>query len=695
MQAGRPAPLGASADAAGTNFAVFSSVADSIELCLFDEAGDQIQTHRLPECSDDIWHGHLPGCRPGQRYGYRVHGPYDPQEGLRCNPAKLTIDPYARALSSEFVWHDAVYDYDRQCEQGALRISIADSAPFMPKGIVCADNPVASFERPHTPWSETIFYEANVRGYTMRHPAVDEADRGTFDGMRNQDVLAYLKALGITSLELMPVHTFIDEQHLADRGLRNFWGYNTISFFTPSSRYAKQDPIAEFRGMVRAMHDAGIEVILDVVYNHTGEGNQLGPSICFRGLDNLTYYSTEPGDSGAYINDTGCGNTLNVDHPQTRKLVLDSLRYWHKDMGVDGFRFDLAPVLGRHDHGYSASHPMLEAIGGDDQLRDAKLIAEPWDPGPGGYQLGQFPGRWAEWNDRYRDTVRRFWRGDGETAGEFAKRLHGSADLFEPGGKRPHQSVNLITSHDGFTLADLVSYEQRHNEANGENNQDGHGHNYSCNYGAEGVTDNASILAVRRRQRLNMIATMLLSQGSPLMLAGDEFGHTQNGNNNAYAQDNELAWLDWTGLERDSQFVEQVQILTTLRRETAFFRKDSYIHGQLDDGDSLTEIRWVRPNGQAMEDQDWASASTFGVFISDRKKGDQNSTAAILINPSNAAVMFQVPPTLADIGWRLAFASSAEARHDVCATQVPEFSMVLLLSNSTSDQPEATGFSES
>ncbi len=494
IQTGRPAPLGATTDERGTNFAVFSSVADSVELCLFDSDGKQQQSHFLPECSDGIWHGYVEGCEHGQRYGYRVHGTYDPEKGLRCNPHKLLIDPYARALAGVFSRNDAVFDYELHGADGALQACTADSAPYVPKSIVCDANSVAMAPGPKVAWQDTVFYEANVRGYTMRHPAVGAGDRGTFNGMRHKDVLAYLKALGITSLELMPVHAFIDEQHLEDRGLRNFWGYNTISFFAPSSRYVRSDAIAEFRDMVRAIHDAGLEVILDVVYNHTGESDRFGPSICFRGIDNLAYYSTEPGDPGAYINDTGCGNTLNVDHPQTRQLVLDSLRYWHQDMGVDGFRFDLAPVLGRHDHGYSATHPMLEAIGHEEKLRAAKLIAEPWDPGPGGYQLGNFPLCWAEWNDRYRDTARGFWRGDTGVAGDLAKRLHGSADVFEASGRSSFASVNFVACHDGFTLADAVSYERKHNDANGEENRDGHGHNFSCNYGVEGPTDDSSIL---------------------------------------------------------------------------------------------------------------------------------------------------------------------------------------------------------
>jgi glycogen operon protein len=668
MQRGRPAPLGVTADEHGTNFAVFSSAARRVELCLFDTSGRQTQSHFLPESGDGIWHGYLPACAPGQQYGYRVHGPYDPDSGLRCNPAKLLIDPYARALAGAFVWNDAVFDYDRQKDQQDLQISTVDSAPFVPKSVVCPDT-AAMFERPQIPWSETIFYEANVRGYTMRHPAIDEADRGTFDGMRNEVVLEYLKALGVTSLELMPVHAFIDELHLADKGLRNFWGYNPISFFAPNTRYAKSDAIAEFRNMVRAIHDAGLEVILDVVYNHTGESDRLGPTLSFRGLDNLAYYSTETGSAATYINDTGCGNTLNADHDRVQQLVLDSLRYWHKDMGVDGFRFDLAPVLGRHDHGFSAAHPMLELIESNDELCDAKLIAEPWDPGPGGYQLGNFSPRWAEWNDRFRDAARKFWRGDDGMAGEFAMRLRGSADVFEASKRLPRASVNLVSSHDGFTLADVVSFEHRHNEANGEGNRDGHRHNFSCNHGIEGPTDNPAIIDARRRHRLNLFATLLFSQGTPLLLAGDEFGHSQQGNNNAYAQDNETAWLDWEGIEEQPMFAEQVRELIRLRRETPLLREPEYVHGN--------EVRWQRPDGEAMSDHDWSHAREFCAVLSDKDAQNPFSAVALLINATNAVSTFELPDLGGDNGWRLLFSTSDNAAIGERKASLPAFTLVL------------------
>ncbi len=678
IRAGAPAPLGATVDADGTNFAVFSSVASRVELCLFDDNGSE-QRFLLPNRMDGIWHGYLPGCAPGQRYGYRVHGPYDPENGLRCNPHKLLIDPYARALAGTFARDPAVFDYASHKGEHEFEQSTADSAPFMPKSVVCEPVAAADATGPHIAWRDTVFYEANVRGYTMRHPAVDAAARGTFSGMRNSEVLAYLKALGITSLELMPVHAFIDEQHLVDKGLRNFWGYNPISYFALASRYAQQNALAEFRDMLRSIHDAGIEVILDVVYNHTGESDHFGPTISFRGLDNLAYYSTEPDEPGTYINDTGCGNTLNVDHPHTRQLVLDSLRYWHRDIGVDGFRFDLAPVLGRHEHGYSATHPMLEAIGNDRQLQTAKLIAEPWDPGPGGYQLGHFPAGWAEWNDRFRDTVRRFWRGDKETAGELARRLHGSADIYERSGRPSYASVNFVTSHDGFTLADLVSYKKKHNEANGEQNRDGHAHNYSCNYGVEGPTDDATILAARRKHRLNLLATLLASQGTPLLLAGDEFGHTQQGNNNAYAQDNEIGWLNWANQQDDAEFTAQVRQLIRLRRETPLLRLQDYVHGTFTTDKREISIRWLRSDGRAMPDKDWHDTLTLTVVIAERKFDGESSAVAILFNRSEAGTSLELP---SGYDWRLAFTSDPDTALDGQTACLPQHAVAIVRATS-------------
>ena len=649
IEFGHPAPLGATPNGDGTNFSIFSSVAQRVELCLFDTGGNLVANYDLPGNTDQVWHGHLPGCGAGQQYGYRIHGVYNPDEGLRCNPNKLLIDPYARAHAGEFTWHGAVFDHND-----------LDSARYLPKGVVCDVIDPLPRARPRIPWPDMIFYEANVRGFTMRHPAVAEADRGKFQGMRNAGVIEYLKALGVTAIELMPVHAFIDEHHLVKRGLRNFWGYNSISFFAPNSRYAQADAATEFRDMVRAIHDAGIEVVLDVVYNHTGEGGADGPTLSFRGIDNLAYYRTEPGDHGVYVNDTGTGNTVNVDHPNVQQLIMDSLRYWHREMGVDGFRFDLATILGRTPHGYSPVHPLLEAISHDGALHDAVLVAEPWDPGPGGYQLGGFPPRWSEWNDRYRDDVRRFWRGDVGSAGDFAKRLHGSADLFERNARPPFASVNFVASHDGFTLADVVSYEHRHNEPNREGNKDGHAHNCSCNYGVEGPTDDAHIGDLRRRQRLNMLATLLVSQGTPLLLAGDEFGHSQFGNNNAYAQDNETGWLDWSLLDDDPDFARMVRNLIHLRLQEPLLRAPRFLHEE-------AEVAWLSPDGDRLSEDDWQEGRAFILSLAAGR-------LAVLFNGSEETAAFAVRWKNLD----LVFASAADVEPSAGTVTLPALSVAVL-----------------
>jgi glycogen operon protein len=653
METGSPAPLGATPDDGGVNFAVCSSVADAVELCLFDTSGMISATHHLPACSDGVWHGYLPGCEPGQRYGYRVHGPWQPDSGLRCNAAKLLIDPYAREINGEFVWHDAVFDYVPGTDVST--ISDIDSAPYVPKSVVCGTLAARPGSRPGIPWSKTVIYETNVRGFTMRHPDVSDRERGTFAGMRNEQVLGYLKSLGITTIELMPVQAYVDEHHLAKHGLRNYWGYNTIAFFAPMPRFAGDDPRSEFLDMVNAIHDGGMEVVLDIVFNHTGESDHSGPTISFRGLDNQAYYKLEPNDPHTYVNDTGTGNTLNVDHPQVQALVLDSLRYWSADLGVDGFRFDLATVLGRHGNGFSPDHPLLHAISNDPQLAGVKLIAEPWDPGPGGYQLGQFPSRWAEWNDKYRDTVRRFWRGDDGVSGEFAQRLHGSADIFDHRGRAPFSSVNFVSSHDGFTLADTVSYELRHNEANGEDNRDGHAHNYSCNHGVEGNTDDAGVLGVRRRHRMNLLASLLFSQGTPMLLAGDEFGNSQGGNNNAYAQDNETGWLDWAMLEDDPQFAMEVRELIHLRNEWPLLSLPEYLHGDTDIGSSSVNISWLNADGKQMDEGSWSGPAPFKVMYAESARDGVKSQVAVLINNNNEEVGFRLPAGEPARTWRVAW----------------------------------------
>jgi isoamylase len=659
--AGQPVSLGASTDGGGVHFALYSGVAEAVELCLFDEHRQQVAQHMLSGPSDGVWHGYLPGCRAGQRYGYRVHGPWDPDQGLRCNPAKLLIDPWARRLEGDYEWAPAVFDFDQNAPAGTWQRSLADSAPHVPLSVVSDVPSERNFRRPAVPWSDMVIYEANVRGYTMRHPHLSAAERGKLRGLTNGRILEYLKSLGITSLELMPVFAMVDEEFLVARGLRNLWGYNSIQFFVPDARFGEGDPVAEFRDMVDAIHGAGIEVILDVAYNHTGEGGVTGPTLSLRGIDNLAYYRTEPGAPAQYVNDSGCGNTLNVDHPRVQQLVLDSLRYWHKEMGVDGFRFDLATVLGRTAKGYQKQHSLLNRIGVDPELEGAKLIAEPWDPGPGGYQLGRFPAEWAEWNDRFRDTARRFWRGDDHQSSEFARRIHGSADLFEPSGRNPTASVNLVTSHDGFTLRDLVSYNQRNNLANTENNHDGHAHNFSCNHGVEGETGDPAVNALRRQQRLNLLGTLFFSHGTPMLLAGDEFGNSQGGNNNAYAQDNETGWVDWSGLDEDPEFARQVGELVRLRRNLPLLRQARYIHGRMPTGRGWCDIDWLRPDGRPMADGDWNGGKRLTLLFSCHEDQKDNSpvteAAAMLFNAAAGNAVFKLPTGL-PARWTVLFSSS-------------------------------------
>jgi glycogen operon protein len=672
IEAIRPDALGPTPDEGGTGFAVFSSIAERVELCLFDADGKAVARHDLARGDDSVWHGFLPGCAPGQRYGYRVHGPFEPDRGLRCNPHKLLIDPYARRLAGGCDWHESVFDSNAH-----------DSAGHVPFSVVTPRGAPADEPRPGVPWGETIFYECNVRGFTMRHPAVAESQRGRFGGMTNSDVVAYLKAIGVTSIELMPVFAFVDEHHLVERGLRNLWGYNTISFFAPMPRYASGDADTELRDMIRTLHDAGLEVILDVAYNHTGEGSGSGPTLSFRGLDNLTYYRTPAFEPGEYVNDTGCGNTVNVDHPRVREIIVESLAYYTGVMGVDGFRFDLATVLGRRADGYTKGHPLLLEISNDPRLADTRLIAEPWDPGPGGYQLGNFPPRWDEWNDMYRDGVRQFWRGDHGKSGVLARRLHGSADIFEAGGRGPSASVNFVTAHDGFTLSDSVSYVHRHNEANGEDNRDGHAHNFSCNYGVEGDSEDTNILRQRRRHRLNLLATLLFSQGTPMLLAGDEFGNSQQGNNNAYAQDNETGWLDWSGLEADPDFTEQVRELVHLRRENELLRLPSYVHGTLELPGGLVRIDWINQRGDRKRGSEWAHSRAFTKVISRLQSDGGESAVAILFNAHDHTAHMRLSRSNFKSEWRIAFCSAGDVLEfeEGGTVLMPGRSIALLLSS--------------
>jgi len=645
IEPGHPDTLGSTSDSDGVNFAIWSADAEQVELCLFDSNGRENQRHILPGHTGEIWHGFLPGCKPGQQYGYRIYGRYAPDEGLRFNPNKLLIDPYARELSGQFHWKPAVYDFIR--DGHSFKFSEIDSAACIPKCVVVGKDDVRRHKSPKVPWSDTIIYEANVRGYTMRHPRIPEARRGLFSGMKHAEVLSYLKSLGVTTIELMPVHEFIDEAALTARGLRNFWGYNSINFFTPASRYSAGNARREFIEMTNAIHDAGFEVVLDVAYNHTGESDRYGPTVSFRGIDNAGYYRTISDAPGDYVNDTGCGNTINADHPRVQELVLDSLRYWAQEMGADGFRFDLATVTARTSDGFTSDHPLLKKIESDDDLKHLKFIAEPWDIGPDGYQLGQFPALWSEWNDKYRDSVRRFWRGDKGESAEFARRLHGSADLFESGGKQPAATINFVSAHDGFTLADVVSFENRHNVANGEDNRDGHSHNFSCNYGVEGETDNPEIVAMRRRQRLNMLATLLLSQGTPMLLAGDEFGNSQAGNNNAYAQDNETGWIDWSGLESDPGFQEAIRELIALRQAVPVLRSKTYLHDN-------AEIQWWHPAGRLMQAEDWQTTTAFAVVPGTPVNAAGGmARLALLLNSTRDTIDFILPDPGENAEWIL------------------------------------------
>jgi glycogen operon protein len=649
VEPGDPARLGATADADGTNFAIFSACAERVELCLFDPDGRERERITLPEYTNEVWHGYLPGIRPGQLYGYRVHGPFDPENGHRFNPNKLLVDPYARELKGEVEWNPSHYAYDLGSPDLDLSFDTNDSAPFTPKCVVTQPNALdwGDDQTPFLRWADTIFYETHVRGYTMRHPAVPKELRGTFEGLAVKEVVAYVKSLGITAIELLPIHYFPDDEHLLSKGLRNYWGYNTLNFFAPANRYLGPKGMQGYRDMIRAFHDAGIQVILDVVYNHTAEGNELGPTLSFKGIDNFSYYRTLPGQHRYYINDTGTGNTVNTSHPRVLQLVLDSLRYWHQEMHVDGFRFDLGSILGREPTGFDPRGGFFDAIGQDPVLRRVKLIGEPWDIGPGGYQVGGFPPGWAEWNDKYRDTTRDYWAGAEGIMSDFAARVTGSGDIYDQRGRRPWAGINFITAHDGFTLNDLVTYNDKHNEANGEDNRDGHNHNISFNYGVEGPTDDVGIKTVRARQKRNLLATLLLSHGSPMILAGDEFGHTQNGNNNTYCQDNELSWLDWDGIDDEGgELIEFVRRLTLLRHTQPLLQRDNWRDGMI--------VTWLNPLGTEQTPEQWADpgATTIALRLGrpDLDGAAQWNDLIVCFNAHDGTVPFVLPERGRD--WR-------------------------------------------
>jgi glycogen operon protein len=598
-------PLGATWTGEGVNFALLSEHAERVELCLFDHTG-QLELHRLalPRRTGQVWHGFLPEsvARPGTLYGYRVHGPYDPARGLRFNPNKLLLDPCALDIVGEPIPHPAL-------SGGSNGIADPqDSAAFVPRSrVVDTSFDWGGTRAPGTPWRDTVIYELHVKGYTQLHPEVPPAWRGKYLGLTVPAVTEHLRRLGVTAVELMPCNAMADEQFLLDRGLSNYWGYNPLGWFAPSRRYAVDDPVVEFKQMVRALHDAGIEVILDMVFNHTAEGGEPGETLSLRGIDNQTWYRLVQGDPAHYENFTGCGNTVAAEHPGVREVILDCLRYWARQLRVDGFRFDLAPVLGRDSTGFSARAPLFAAIRSDPALSYCKLIAEPWDVGPGGYQLGAFPAGWSEWNDRYRDTVRAFWRGDPGQVPALAERLAGSSDLFRSAGRRPRASINFVTTHDGFTLADLVSYNERHNEANLEGNVDGHRENLSRNWGTEGPTADPAILALRQRQMRNLLASLLLSQGVPMLGAGDEFGRSQGGNNNAYCQDNEISWLAWpgAGTAPETDLSGFISALVELRRRRPELRRDTFFKGSPREG-RQRDVRWLHPAGHEMRGHDWS-----------------------------------------------------------------------------------------
>lgn len=648
VSAGVPYPLGVTITPLGVNFSIFSQHAEKVELCLFDESGqNELRRIPLPECTDYVWHGMIEGLPIGTLYGYRVYGPFDPQAGHRFNHHKLLLDPYAKQLSSPFQWSDKQYAYDLKDVTQDCSFDRTDSAPFMPKCVVAKPTPPPQPLDKPIPWNETIIYEMHVKGFSKLHHQVPEPLRGTYAGLAHDNVLDYLKELGVTTVELLPVHTFVDEHFLIKRNLANYWGYNTLNFFTPHSAYNSDHNPDEFKYMVERFHQAGLEVILDVVYNHTAEGNHLGPTLSFRGIDNCSYYSLLSQDPRFYVNDTGCGNTFNLKHPRVLQLVMDSLRYWAEDMGVDGFRFDLATVLGREAHGFDIGGGFLDSVRQDPILNRKKLIAEPWDIGPGGYQLGNFPGGWSEWNDRYRDTIRRYWRGDPGMLPEFARRIHGSSDVFEHSGRKPSATINFVTSHDGFTLRDLVSYNQRHNHANRENNNDGHHANFSYNFGVEGDTKNERVDALRIRQQRNFLATLLLSQGTPMLLAGDELGRSQDGNNNAYCQDNEINWMAWDKYtESHWSLREFVRNVIRVRREFPLLHSEFYIHKPDQKGKRAGyNIHWLNQDGEPMKESDWLhhDVLTLGWMLESVVNAKCVHCLLTLFNAGQTAVDFKLP----------------------------------------------------
>ncbi|HEY2538894.1 MAG TPA: glycogen debranching protein GlgX [Stellaceae bacterium] len=663
VREGLPFPLGATWDGEGVNFALFSAHATKVELCLFDDSGKrEIARIELPEFTDEIWHGYITGVHPGSIYGYRVHGPYEPDSGHRFNPNKLLLDPYARGHFGDLSWDPAVFGYQLESEDDTT-FDERDSAPFMPKCVVVDPNFDWKGEpgRGTVPWEHTVIYEMHLRGYTKLHPQLPEEWRGTYKGLSGA-VIDYIRSLGVTSVELLPIHTFINDSLLLDRGLTNYWGYNSIGFFAPDPRYAheREQTLREFKEMVARLHDAGLEVILDVVYNHTAEGNERGPTLSFKGIDNASYYRLLPDQPRYYINDTGTGNTLNLSHMRVIQMVADSLRYWAAETHVDGFRFDLGTILAREVNGFDNQSGFLKACCQDPELRSVKLIAEPWDCGPGGYQVGGFPPGWAEWNDKFRDTVRDYWRGEAP-ASALAPRLCASGDLFNHRGRKPWACVNFVTAHDGFTLNDLVSYNEKHNEANGEENRDGNSDNRSWNCGVEGATDDPEINALRARQMRNFLATLLLSQGTPMLLAGDEFARTQNGNNNAYCQDNEISWVDWNIGDDGRAQIAFVEKLTALRHAYPILRRNRFLTGVYNEELGVKDVTWINASGAEMKPEEWADLQMecFGMLMDGRaqptgiRRRGEDATLLMVLNAYHDLVEFTLPQTAGGSIWSL------------------------------------------
>jgi glycogen operon protein len=670
---GRPYPQGATWDGEGVNFSVFSRDAEKVELCVFDAKGRrEIRRIALAEQTDQVWHCYLPEARPGLLYGYRVHGPYRPERGLRFNAHKLLLDPFAKSIIGQVNWSDAHYGYRVGHEREDVSFDRRDSAHGMPKCRVI--DPAFTWgedRRPNVPWNETVIYELHVKGCTIRHPDVPPALRGTYAGLATPPIIEHLKRLGVTSVELLPVHGFVDDRYLIEKGLRNYWGYNSIGYFAPEARYLSGGTVSEFKTMVKAFHSAGIEVILDVVYNHTVEGNHLGPTLCFRGIDNASYYRLNPENPRYYVDYTGCGNTLNMREPRVLQLIMDSLRYWVIDMHVDGFRFDLASTLARELHEVDRLGAFFDIIRQDPVISQVKLIAEPWDLGEGGYQVGNFPAGWTEWNDKYRDTMRSYWKGDGGVIGEFAQRLTGSSDLYERSGRRPHASINYITCHDGFTLHDLVTYNEKHNGLNGEGNRDGAHDNRSWNCGIEGETDDPQINALRERQKRNLVATLMLSQGVPMILGGDEIGRTQRGNNNAYCQDNEISWFDWTLTPERRQLLQFFIRMIRLRREHPVLRRRHFFQGRPIRGAGIKDIIWLKPDGGEMTDAEWreSHARSLGVYLSGDNLTETDVQARpvtdvsflVLFNAHHHEIAFVLPTFLPDSRWLVVMDTAHEA----------------------------------